>query len=202
MTYELPKLDYEYGALAPVLSADLLELHHSKHHAAYVTGANGNVEALNEARKNGDYGKINQLEKDLAFHMSGHVFHSIFWKNLSPNGGGEPGGALKSQIDKDFGSADTLRQQMTSAATGIQGSGWAALAWEPVGGRLVVEQVFDHQTNVAQGAVPLLVLDMWEHAFYLDYQNRKAEWVKGYWDIVNWSDVESRLGRAQKLELI
>ncbi len=200
--YSLPDLAYDYAALEPHCSAEILELHHDKHHAAYVTGANTTLEKLDHARAADDFGTINQLEKNLAFHVSGHVLHSLFWKNLSPDGGGKPEGELSAAIDDGFGSFEAFKHQLTEAALGVQGSGWGVLAWEPLGGRLIVEQVYDHQSNVGQGASPLLVLDMWEHAYYLQYKNVKADWVKSFWEIANWPDVAERLGRVRGLELL
>jgi Fe-Mn family superoxide dismutase len=199
--YTLPDLDYEHSALEPHLSARILELHHDKHHAAYVAGANTALEKLSEARSSGDYGTINQMEKNLAFHLSGHILHSILWRNLSPDGGGRPEGDLAAAIDEHLGSYDELRAQLTEAAMNVQGSGWGALSWEPVGGRLIVEQVYDHQGNVGQGGPPLLVLDMWEHAYYLQYENRKAEWVDAFWELANWADVGERFEKAQSIDL-
>jgi Fe-Mn family superoxide dismutase len=165
--YELPELPYDYSALEPHYSAEVLELHHDKHHKAYVDGANTTFEKLGEARESGDFGTINQLEKNMAFHLSGHVLHSLFWTNMSPDGGGEPDGDLAAAVKEWFGSYDGFRAQLTEAAMNVQGSGWGALSWEPLAGRLIVEQVYDHQGNVGQGGPPLLVLDMWEHAYYL-----------------------------------
>jgi Fe-Mn family superoxide dismutase len=199
--YTLPALDYDYAALEPSLSARILELHHDKHHKAYVDGANTVLEKLEHARTSGDFGTINQLEKNLAFHLSGHILHSIFWKNLSPDGGGKPEGELADAIAEHLGSFDACKAQLSEAATNVQGSGWAALSWEPVGQRLIVEQVYDHQGNVGQGGPPLLVLDMWEHAYYLQYENRKAEWVDAFWDIVHWDDVAQRFVAAQTIDL-
>jgi Fe-Mn family superoxide dismutase len=199
--YSLPELAYDYGALEPHLSARILELHHDKHHKAYVDGANKVLERLEAARASGDFGSINQLEKNLAFHLSGHILHSLLWKNLSPDGGEKPGGDLASAIDEYLGSFDQFRAQVTEAATNVQGSGWAALSWEPVGHRLIVEQVYDHQGNIGQGGPPLLVLDMWEHAYYLQYENRKTEWVEAYWNLVNWPDVEGRFEKARRIDL-
>jgi Fe-Mn family superoxide dismutase len=199
--YTLPELPYDYAALEPHLSARILELHHGKHHAAYVAGANTVLEKLSEARASGDYGSINQLEKNLAFHLSGHVLHSILWRNLSPDGGGRPEGELGAAIDEHLGSFEKFRAQLTEAAINVQGSGWGALSWEPVGGRLIVEQVYDHQGNVGQGGPPLLVLDMWEHAYYLQYENRKAEWVAAFWELTNWADVSERFEKARSIDL-
>ncbi len=200
--YTLPELPYDLAALEPHYSATVLELHHDKHHAAYVAGANTTLDKLDEARTSDDYGSINQLQKNLAFHLSGHVLHSMFWENLSPDGGGEPDGDLASAIADGFGGLDRFRNQLTQAALNVQGSGWGALTWEPLGQRLIIEQIYDHQSNVGQGAPPLLVLDMWEHAYYLQYRNLKADWVDAFWKIVNWPDVASRFARARTLELL
>jgi Fe-Mn family superoxide dismutase len=200
--YSLPDLPYDYAALEPHYSAEVLELHHDKHHAAYVTGANTALEKLDQARSSDDFGTINQLQKNLAFHLSGHVLHSMFWENLSPDGGGKPEGELAAAIDDGFGTFEGLKSQLTESALNVQGSGWGALTWEPLGQRLIVEQVYDHQSNVGQGAPPLLVLDMWEHAYYLQYKNVKADWVQAFWEIVNWPDVASRFDRARTLKLL
>jgi Fe-Mn family superoxide dismutase len=199
--YSLPDLDYDYKALEPHLSGRILELHHDKHHKAYVEGANKVLERLEEARASGDYGSINQLEKNLAFHLSGHILHSLFWKNLSPDGGDKPTGELAAAIDENLGSFDQFRAQLVEAANNVQGSGWAALSWEPLGKRLIIEQVYDHQGNIGQGGPPLLVLDMWEHAYYLQYENRKAEWVDAFWHLVDWYDVAGRFAKARHIDL-
>ncbi len=200
--YTLPDLPYDYAALEPYYSAEILELHHDKHHAAYVAGANTTLEKLADAREKGEYGNIVGLEKTLAFNLSGHVLHSIFWTNLSPDGGDKPDGDLASGIDEHFGSFDAFKAQMTQASTTVQGSGWGVLAWEPLAGRLLVEQVYDHQGNIGQGSVPILVFDAWEHAFYLQYKNVKADYVAALWNIVNWADAASRLKKARSLKLI
>ena len=200
--YELPELTYDYSALEPYLSAEILELHHGKHHQAYVDGANTTFQKLGEARSSGDFGTINQLEKNMAFHLSGHVLHSLFWTNMAPDAGGSPEGELGAAIVDNFGSYDAFRAQLTEAAMNVQGSGWGALSWEPMAGRLIVEQVYDHQGNVGQGGPPLLVLDMWEHAYYLQYKNVKKDWVDAYWHLVNWPDVANRFDRVKSLELV
>ena len=199
--YTLPDLPYDYAALEPHYSARLLELHHDKHHAAYVAGANTTLEKLAEAREKCDFAAINQLQKNLAFHLSGHVLHSLFWRNMSPHGGGEPGGELADAVNESFGSVANLKGQLNEAALNVQGSGWGTLAWEPLAKRLVTEQVYDHQGNIGQGGPPLLVLDMWEHAFYLQYENRKAEWVDAFWNLVDWDDVATRFHKARKIDL-
>jgi len=199
--YSLPDLPYDYGALEPHYSGQILELHHDKHHAAYVTGANTTLEKLDEARSKNEFGAIVGLEKTLAFNVSGHVLHSIFWTNLTPDSSEHPEGELAAAIDEHFGSFDGFKAQLTQASTTIQGSGWGVLAWEPLGRRLLVTQVYDHQGNVGNGSVPLLVFDAWEHAFYLQYKNVKADFIAALWKIVNWSDVASRFAAASKLTI-
>ena len=200
-SYVLPDLDYDYAALEPHYAARVLELHHDKHHAAYVKGVNSTLEQLAAARASSDMSALVGLEKSLAFNLSGHVLHSLFWKNLTPDGGGRPDGDLASAIDEYFGSFDAFRRHLSEAATTVQGSGWAALSWEPLGERLYVEQIYDHQGNTGQSGVPLLVIDAWEHAYYLQYENRKTEWVDAYWNLVNWPDVEGRFEKARRIDL-
>jgi superoxide dismutase, Fe-Mn family len=197
--YTLPDLPYDFAALEPHISAKIMELHHDKHHQAYVTGANTALEQLAEARDSGSLANVNKLEKDLAFNLGGHVNHSIFWTNLSPNGGGRPeGNDLAAAIDEFFGSFDKFQAHFTAAATGIQGSGWAVLSWDPIGQQLIIQQLFDQQANTAQGTVPIFQVDMWEHAFYLDYLNVKADYVKAVWNIANWSNVQERFTAARE----
>ncbi|MDR0593637.1 MAG: superoxide dismutase [Bifidobacteriaceae bacterium] len=195
--YTLPDLPYDYAALEPHISGRIMALHHDKHHAAYVAGLNTALDQLAEARQAGNLAVLPKLEKDLAFNLAGHVNHSVFWQNLTPDSPGRPDGALAEAIGAAFGGFDLFKAQFSAAATSIQGSGWAALVFEPLGGQLLVAQLYDHQSNLAAGLVPLLVLDMWEHAFYLDYLNVKADYVAAFWNIVNWDDVAARLARAQ-----
>jgi Fe-Mn family superoxide dismutase len=197
MTYSLPELPYDYSALEPHISARVMELHHSKHHKAYVDGANNALSGFAEARETGNFANINRLEKDLAFHLGGHINHSVFWTNLHPEGGGTPEGELAAAISESFGSFEAFVAHFSAASMGIQGSGWGVLSWDPVGAQLIVQQLFDQQGNTAQGTVPILQLDMWEHAFYLDYQNVKADYVKAFWNIVNWENVGQRLTAAR-----
>jgi Fe-Mn family superoxide dismutase len=199
--YTLPDLPYDYSALEPHYSAKVLELHHDKHHAAYVAGLNTTIDKLAEARSSEDFGSIVGLQKNLAFNLSGHVLHSLFWQNLSPDGGGKPSGDLAAAIDEHFGSFEAFKSQLTQATTTVQGSGWGALAWEPLGQRLYVEQVYDHQGNVGQSGVNLLVFDAWEHAYYLQYLNVRATYVDALWNIVNWQDVAERFERAVQVAL-
>jgi len=191
-TYTLPELTYDYSALEPHVSAKILALHHGKHHAAYVKGANTTLEKLEEARAKGDFAALPALERALAFHVSGHVLHALFWTNLGPKAGGRPEGALATAIDRDFGGFDPFKRQLTEAAATTMGSGWAALGWEPLAGRLLVTQIYDHQSNVAQGSAPIMVLDAWEHAYYLQYENRKAEFFDAIWNVWNWTAIARR----------
>ena len=200
--YVLPELPYSYDALEPYISAEIMELHHSKHHQAYVDGANAALAALAAAREAGDQGAINLYEKSLAFHLGGHTNHSVFWQNMTPNAPEGPTGELAAAIDVSFGSLDAFKKQFTAAAMGLQGSGWAVLAYDTIGGGLVTFQLYDQQGNVPVGTVPLLMLDMWEHAFYLDYKNVKASYVDAWWNVVNWTDVAERYERAQSLRVI
>ncbi len=194
--YTLPDLPYDYAALEPSISGRIMELHHSKHHQAYVTGANTALAQLAEARDSGNLANVNKLEKDLAFNLGGHVNHSVFWTNLSPEGGDKPTGELASAIDDHFGSFDKFQAHFTATALGVQGSGWAVLAWDSIGQRLIIVQFFDQQANFPAGVVPLLMLDVWEHAYYLDYQNVRADYVKAFWNIVNWENVQARFQAA------
>ncbi|KXB49832.1 superoxide dismutase [Corynebacterium sp. MC-04] len=196
--YELPDLPYDYDALEPHISGEIMQLHHDKHHATYVAGANTALEKLEKAREEGaDANEIRALSKNLAFNLGGHTNHSIFWKNLSPNGGGEPTGELAEAINRDFGSFEKFKDHFSAAATGLQGSGWAVLGYDHIAGRLIIEQLTDQQGNVSVDFTPLLMLDMWEHAFYLQYKNVKADYVKAVWNVFNWADVAERYARAK-----
>ncbi len=198
MSYTLPDLPYDYSALEPHYQAENLQIHHDKHHAAYVSGANSTEERLSEAREKGDFANLVGLEKTLAFNISGHMLHSIFWKNMSPDGGGAPEGELAAAIQEHFGSFDAFKAQLTQATVLVQGSGWGALSWEPLGQRLIVQQIYDHHANLANGSTPLLVIDVWEHAYYLQYRNMRADFVNAIWNVINWPDIAARFEAARK----
>ena len=199
--YSLPDLRYDFGALEPHISGRIMELHHDKHHGGYVKGANTTLEQLAEARQKEDFSKLSSLEKALAFNLSGHVLHSLFWQNLTPKGGDRPTGAFGEAITRDFGSFEKFRKQLTAAASTIMGSGWGALVWEPVGKRLVTTQIYDHQSNLTQAGVPVLVLDAWEHAYYLQYENRKTDFFEVVWNCWNWEDAAQRFEAVRKLDV-
>ena len=195
--YTLPDLPYDYAALEPHISGRIMQLHHDKHHAAYVAGANTALAKLAEARESGNLDAVNLHEKNLAFNLGGHVNHSVFWANLSPDGGDKPVGELAAAIDEFFGSFEAFQKHFTAAAAGVQGSGWSILAWDSIGARLVVVQLYDQQSNIPMGLVPVVMLDVWEHAYYLDYLNVRADYIKAWWNIVNWADATARFTRAR-----
>jgi Fe-Mn family superoxide dismutase len=199
--YVLPDLAYDYGALEPHISGRVMELHHDKHHRTYVDGANQVLEQLAETRARNDFTRLAALEHALAFHVSGHLLHSLFWQNLGPDGGGEPNGDLGETIERDFGSFQAFRAQLSKAAETHMGSGWAVLLWEPLSARLLTAQIHDHQSHTIQGSVPLLVLDAWEHAYYAQYANEKKKFFEAVWNVWNWDDVARRFAEAQSATL-
>jgi len=190
--YVLPDLPYDYSALEPHISGEIMQLHHDKHHRTYVNGANQALDELHEAQQKNDFAKIATLERALAFNVSGHILHSMFWQNLSADGGDQPQGDLADQIERDFGSFPTFKNQLIRAASTIMGSGWAALAWDPVSSGLITIQIHDHQSETSQGSIPLLVLDAWEHAYYLQYRSEKTKFFEAVWNLWNWEDVTTR----------
>ncbi len=196
--HELPPLPYPYDALEPVIDEETMRLHHDKHHAAYVRGLNEAERLLAEARASGDFTYIKHLEREVAFHGSGHILHSIFWENLSPRGGGVPKGRLMTAITRRYGSFDAFKAQLSAATKAVEGSGWGVLAWVPMFSTLEVLQAEKHQDLTQWGAIPLLVIDVWEHAYYLKYQNRRGEYVDKICEVINWKDVSERFERAAK----
>lgn len=188
----LPPLDYPYEALEPHIDAATMHLHHDLHHKGYVDGLNKALKKLEEARTAGDFALVKHWSRELSFHGSGHYLHMLFWKNMAPKAGGEPTGPLAAQIQKDFGSYTAFVSHFSAAANAVEGSGWAILGLHAVGKRLRIEMLEKHQNLSVQGILPLLVLDVWEHAYYLKYQNRRAEYTKAFWNVVNWRDVEAR----------
>lgn len=198
MPFMLPDLPYPYDALEPFLNAETMHLHHDKHHQAYVNALNEAEEKIKAAQKSGDFAALRALTDALAFNYSGHLLHSLFWTNMKPGGGSVPSGDLAAQINKDFGSFDTFKAQFLAATNSVQGSGWGILAWEPLNGQLVILQAEKHQNLAMWGVTPLLVLDVWEHAYYLQYQNRRTEFTAGFFQhAVNWDDVAARLAAAR-----
>lgn len=196
--HELPPLPYPYDALEPIIDEQTMRLHHDMHHAAYVKGLNEAERLLAEARGSGNFQYIKHLEREVAFHGSGHILHSLFWQNLSPRGGGMPKGRLMKAIVRRFGSFDAFKAQLSAASKAVEGSGWGVLAYVSFFGTLEVLQAEKHQDLTQWGAAPLLVIDVWEHAYYLKYQNRRGEYVDKLFDIINWEDVAERFAQAAK----
>jgi len=198
--YVLPPLSYAYDALEPSIDAETMHLHHDKHHQAYVDGLNKAIKALAEAGVDTNPALLSGLEEDLSFNASGHLLHTIFWSIMAPpsaGGGGDPAGALADAITKDFGSVEAFKTRFSKVAATVKGSGWAILAYEPVGNRLLVTQVKQHDMQMVGGAIPLLPLDVWEHAYYLKYHNVRAEYIKAWWNVVNWAAVGNALAAAR-----
>ncbi len=193
--YVLPKLPYEYNQLVPHISEEQLKIHHQRHHQAYVNGANAILQRLDKARKEGTDLDVKSTLKELSFNIGGHLLHSLFWENLVPSGkgGGMPGGALGDAIEKEFGSFDRFRKEFTQAAASVEGSGWAALTFCRQTNRPIIMQVEKHNTNVYPMFRILMVLDVFEHAYYLDYKNDRAKFIEAFWNIVNWDEVNRRL---------
>jgi len=199
--YSLPKLPYDYKALVPYISEEQLTLHHTKHHQAYVTGANTIFEKFDKARKEKTDFDIKATAKELSFHIGGNKLHNLFWQNLAPagkGGGGLPTGDLAKAIEAEFGGFDRFRKEFSTAATGVEGSGWAALSYCKGTGRPLIMQVEKHNINVYPGYPILMVLDVWEHAYYLDYRNDRTKFVEAFWNIVNWDEVGKRLAAVPK----
>lgn len=194
--YELPPLPYAYDALEPILSKEILQFHHDKHHAAYVRGLNNTLEKLEVARKAGDMAGIQALSRNLAFHGSGHVLHNLYWNSMTPKAAGGPSGDCKRMIERDFGSMDAFKAQFLAASKDVEASGWSLLVYEPVGKRLLILQAERHQDLTIWGVHPLLCCDVWEHAYYLQYQNNRAAYVDKFWEIIDWEGVAKRCAEA------
>lgn len=198
--HTLPPLPYAYNALEPYISEEIMRLHHDKHHRSYVEGLNKAEISLKKAREKNDFSLIKHWSRELAFHGSGHYLHTIFWKNMIPNGGGSPQGLLKREIESYFGSFDRFKKQFSEAAKQVEGVGWAILVWSPRARHLEILQSERHMLLTQWDTIPLLVLDVWEHAYYLQYKNKKADYVDNWWNIVNWNDVEMRFDKAAEIK--
>ncbi len=193
--YTLPELPYGYRDLEPHMSEEQLRIHHDKHHQGYVNGANVIFQKLDKARKDGADLDVKSTLKALSFNIGGHLLHSLFWPNLAPTGrgGGKPGGLLGDAIEKEFGGFERFKEEFSQAAVSVEGSGWAALSFCRQTDRPIIMQIEKHNTNVYPVFRILMVLDVWEHAYYLDYKNQRAKFVDAFWNIVNWEEVNKRL---------
>jgi Fe-Mn family superoxide dismutase len=199
--YSLPKLPYEYNALAPYVSEEQLRLHHQKHHQAYVNGANAVFEKLDKARREDTDLDMKATLKELSFHIGGFRLHNLFWENLAPagkGGGNVPEGDLAKAINGEFSTFDRFKKEFTQAAGSAEGSGWAILTFCRKTKRPLVMQIEKHNTNVIPGFDILMVLDVWEHAYYLDYRNDRGKFIGGFWNIVNWDAVENRFEKLKR----
>lgn len=196
MTYTLPKLPYAYNALEPYIDEETMKLHHDKHHQSYVDGLNKAEQKLVEARNTGDLSLVKHWEKELAFHGSGHILHTLYWDNLSPNSSKHPQGSICGAIDKDFSSFESFKAQFSKVAETVEGSGWAILGYNPMFKKLVILACEKHQNLTQWGIIPILVIDVWEHAYYLKYQNKRADYITAFWNIINWDVVEKRFNSA------
>jgi Fe-Mn family superoxide dismutase len=190
--YELPRLPYAYDALEPHIDAKTMEIHHSKHHQGYINGLKSAEEALAKARESGDFSLIEYWSKKVAFNQGGHFLHSMFWESMTPKRG-KPEGELLKALELSFGSEDKFRKQFQAAAVSVEGSGWALLHYRPVDKRLIILQAENQHKLTPWNTTPILGIDVWEHAYYLKYQNRRADYVTAWWNVVNWSVVRERL---------
>ncbi|WP_057914322.1 superoxide dismutase [Peribacillus muralis] len=197
--HTLPPLPYAYEALEPIISREIMRLHHDKHHQSYVDGLNKAELMMKKARETKDYALLKHWEKEAAFHGSGHYLHTLFWEEMIPGGGGQPKGDLLKQIEKDFGSFAAFKNHFSEAAKQVEGVGWAILVWAPRARRLEILQSELHMVLTQWDTIPILVLDVWEHAYYLQYKNDRASYVNNWWNVVNWPQTEVRFSEAKKL---
>ncbi|SFA95060.1 superoxide dismutase, Fe-Mn family [Lentibacillus halodurans] len=197
--HTLPPLPYAYNALEPYISEEIMRLHHQEHHQSYVDGLNKAEKEMKKARKTGDYELISHWEGEAAFNGAGHYLHTIFWDNMSPDGGGKPDGAIAKEINRTFGSFDKFKEHFTNAADKVQAVGWAMLVWSPRSRRTEILQVEKHQNRSQQDIIPLLVLDVWEHAYYLQYHNNRSDYIDAWWNVVCWDSVNRRFEEAKKV---
>jgi Fe-Mn family superoxide dismutase len=200
--YELPPLPYDYDALEPHIDEQIMRLHHDEHHQGYVDGANKALQTLAEMRAQGNFEGIKHLKRDLSYNLSGHILHSIFWQNMSPSGSGKPTGALADAITRDFGSIEAMRQAFSAAAENVADSGWGMLVYDHLADQLLVTQAENHNDLAIQGATPLLVVDVWEHAYYLQYTNNRGKYITNWWNVVNWDDVAARYQAVTECDLL
>jgi Fe-Mn family superoxide dismutase len=197
--HTLPPLPYAYNSLEPYIDEATMRIHHDKHHQSYVDGLNIAEVKLAQARKIGDFELVKHWSRELAFHGSGHDLHTIFWDIMKPNGGGQPTDELAEQINRDFGNFDKFKKHFSEAADKVEGGGWAILIWNPRSQHLEILQAEKHQNLTQWEAIPMLPLDVWEHAYYLKHQNQRKKYIEDWWNVIHWSAVQDRYMQAQKL---
>lgn len=200
-SYTLPSLPYDYDALEPHIDAQTMQLHHDKHHKGYVEGANDTLEKLTAMREEGNFESIKHVKRDLSFNLSGHILHSIFWQIMSPDSS-QPSGDFADALERDFGSISAFKTEFSKAAANVEGSGWGLLVYDHLADRLLITQAEDHNDLAVQAATPLLVLDVWEHAYYLKYQNKRDEYIDAFWNVVDWEAVASRYDALAQCDLL
>lgn len=196
--FKLPKLPYDYNALEPYYDEETLRIHHDKHHQGYVDGLNKAELKLEEARNSGDFSLIKHWERELAFNGSGHILHTLFWENMTSKKS-NPNIQLKDIINKAFSNFETFKKQFSAASAAVEGSGWCVLVWIPKFEKLEIIQIEKHQNLSVLGCIPLLIIDLWEHAYYLKYKNKRADFISAWWNIVNWDVVNKRYEEAIKI---
>lgn len=196
MAHELPPLPYAYNALEPHIDEQTMRLHHDKHHLAYVNGLNNAEAKLAEARQKNDFALVKHWEREAAFHGAGHFLHCIFWENMGPNCGGEPKGALREAIEQTFGSVASFMAQFKAAGTAVEGSGWVILVKNAMTKRLDILTAEKHQDLSQWVTMPILACDVWEHAYYLKYQNNRAAYIEAFTNVINWDDVAKRFAAS------
>ncbi len=196
--HQLPPLPYKYNALEPYISEEIMRLHHTKHHQAYVDGLNKAEKALYTGKQGKE--PLKHWLREQAFHGSGHYLHTIFWFNMTPESKKQPSDKILKQIEKDFGSWQNFKSLFTAAANSVEGDGWAVLLWSPRSGKLAIQSFEKHQLFQIPDTIPLLVLDVWEHAYYLQHQNDKASYINNWWNVVNWENVNERFNKAHQVK--
>ncbi|PWV97951.1 Fe-Mn family superoxide dismutase [Paenibacillus cellulosilyticus] len=197
--HRLPPLPYAYNALEPYIDEMTMRIHHDKHHQSYVDGLNKAERELQQARQSGQFDLVKHWERELAFNGAGHYLHTLFWTVMAPQAGGQPSGSLANQIRQDFGSFEAFKKQFTEAANKVEGGGWAILVWSPRARRLEILTAEKHQNLSQWDVVPILPLDVWEHAYYLKHQNNRINYINSWWNVVNWPFVNQRFEQASKL---
>ncbi len=203
--YELPKVPYSYDSLEPHIDAKTMEIHHTKHHQAYTDGLNNALANLSTEIQNMELTKLlsnlNQVPENVRgavnFHGGGYENHALFWNSMKSSGGGKPGGSLQVAIDSVFGNFDSFKEKFVKDTIAIQGSGWGWLAYNPQTQKVEFTTMPNQTSPRTKGLVPLLGLDVWEHAYYLKYQNRRADYVNAWWNVINWDEVDARLSKIK-----
>jgi Fe-Mn family superoxide dismutase len=197
--HTLPPLPYPYNALEPYIDEKTMRLHHDEHHKSYVDGLNKAELMMLQARKTGNFDLIKHWEREAAFNGAGHYLHTLFWETMAPHAGGKPKGPIRKQIERDFGSFPAFKKHFSQAAEKVEGGGWAIVVWAPRAQRLEILQAEKHQNLSQWDVIPLLPLDVWEHAYYLKYPNKRKDYIEAWWHVVNWPAVNHRFVRAQTI---